>query len=455
MTANPEKKKKCPVCNRKFTGALPVCSEDGTLLIPDKPDEYIGTTLADKYQIISEIGRGGMSIVYKGRHELMDRTVAIKMLQAQLVSDERSIKRFQQEARAVSCLAHPNVVSVFDFGISPSGQPYLVMDYLVGKSLADVIREENHVEVLRALHIFIQACEALEHAHQKGVIHRDLKSGNIMLVDFEGKKDVVKVVDFGIAKLMPESGKQAQILTATGEIFGSPVYMSPEQCLDHHLDARSDIYSMGAMVYETLTGQPPLMGDTIIDTMQMHVTVIPKPLEEVRPDLEFPLSLSSVVLKALEKKAENRYSSMGQFANTLRHIQLLLGCGQEGQKAQQKPVTLTQDIAESSVTLQNTSSAPVSQWSKPQAETPIDGTTEAGTLRSKQPLTKQGPIKISFEQSNKLRSTPWTPQPVLSSSHGSLRKIESEYNLSPVFAIISIVFLIVLGLLIFVFALGH
>jgi eukaryotic-like serine/threonine-protein kinase len=177
-----EKRKRCPACSAEFSGTLVVCKHDGTLLIPIRNDSLIGTYFAEKYMIESEIGRGGMSIVYKANHELMDRTVAIKMLQGQLVNDQNSILRFQQEAKAASCLTHPNVVTVYDSGTAPNGQPYLVMDYLVGESLSDLIRRENHLDVLRTLSIFIQVCDALEHAHQKGVLHRDLKASNIMLV---------------------------------------------------------------------------------------------------------------------------------------------------------------------------------------------------------------------------------------------------------------------------------
>jgi serine/threonine protein kinase len=206
------------MCKREFLGAIVVCSQDGTLLMRVTQDPHLGTVLQDKYRVISEIGRGGMSIVYKARHEMMDKQVAIKMLQQGLMGDQTSIKRFQQEAQAASCLAHQNVITIFDFGVSPTGQPYLVMDFLEGHSLADVIKAENHISQRRASAIFIQACDALEHAHQKGVLHRDLKSSNIMLVDYDSNPDFVKVVDFGIAKLMPNSGKQQQNLTATGEI---------------------------------------------------------------------------------------------------------------------------------------------------------------------------------------------------------------------------------------------
>jgi serine/threonine-protein kinase len=316
-----KKVKRCPACKREFPATEIVCSYDNTILMTVSVDQLIGTTLADKYLVMSEIGRGGMSIVYKGKHTLMDRIVAIKMLQSQLVADPTSTKRFQQEAQAVSCLAHPNVIGVFDFGIAPTGQPYLVMDFLVGESLADIIKRDNHVPEKRAIGLFMQACDALEHAHKKGVIHRDLKSSNIMIIDAEGKPDTIKVVDFGIAKLMPSSGKQAQNLTQTGEIFGSPIYMSPEQCLGQPLDARSDIYSMGVLMYEALTGYPPLMGHTIVDTMQMHVGTKPASFAEMRPDLSFTEDLQEVVFKALQKNPDDRFETMQAFYKGLERAQ--------------------------------------------------------------------------------------------------------------------------------------
>jgi serine/threonine protein kinase len=444
-----EKRKICPACNRKFTGTLPVCSHDGTFLIPDQPDLYIGTVLADKYQIISEVGRGGMSIVYKGRHALMDRTVAIKMLQAQLVSDQLSIKRFQQEAQAASCLAHPNVISVYDFGVSPNGQPYLVMDYLVGSSLSDIIRKDNHLEVSRALHIFIQACDALEHAHQKGVIHRDLKSSNIMLIEFEGKTDFVKVVDFGIAKLMPESGKQPQNLTQTGEIFGSPIYMSPEQCMGHILDARSDIYSMGAMVHEALTGQPPLMGDTIIDTMQMHVSVIPQSVEEVRPDLEFPPFLATIVLKALEKRAENRYQSMGEFADALRYVQQY-----EEYEGKTESQPSFEDRPQSTVPRTTSKGTSVSRL--PRIEPPNLASSERqGRSQNTEPKSSRSKIEsisLGPKQSHRLKAMSMAQQSGQYRTNGELVHTQLNFPLNPRYipiVVISLVIIIVLALVMF------
>jgi serine/threonine protein kinase len=166
--------------------------------------------------------------------------------------------------------------------------------------------------------MFIQACDALSHAHKKGVIHRDLKSSNIMLVEQEDNSDIIKVLDFGIAKLMPASGKLPQNLTQTGEVFGSPIYMSPEQCLGQTLDQRSDIYSMGTMLYEALTGVPPLVGNTIVDTMQMHVGTKPAMMKSLNIDI-VP-TLEDLVFKALEKKPENRFQTMQEMYFALKEL---------------------------------------------------------------------------------------------------------------------------------------
>lgn len=316
--------KKCPACQATYPDNFIVCQNDKVILVKIKKDKLLGQILNERYKVVEEIGRGGMSIVYKGVHELMDRLVAIKVLLPQLVSDQTSIKRFQVEAQAASCLSHPNVITIYDYGVVDEEQPFLVMDFLEGESLSDIIKRDDHVEMKRTIPIFMQAAEALEHAHQKGVIHRDLKSSNIMLINFEGKDDFVKVVDFGIAKLMPSSGKQAQHLTATGEIFGSPIYMSPEQCTGSTLDARSDIYSMGAMMYEALTGQPPIMGRSVVETMEMHLTTPPPPLKEIRPDLDINESLERVVMKALSKKPEARFQKMQELRDALEGVSKLL-----------------------------------------------------------------------------------------------------------------------------------
>jgi eukaryotic-like serine/threonine-protein kinase len=301
-------RKVCIECHRQFTGIVAACPHDGTLLISVVQDPLIGTILAGNYEILSVLGQGGMGVVYKARHALMDRIVAIKMLQAQLITDSMSVKRFQHESKAASRINHPNVISVFDFGISPTGQPYIVMDFLAGTPLSDEIKKDGQIGVERTIKIMAQACDALEHAHRQGVIHRDLKPSNIVLINFDDDKDFVKVVDFGVAKLL--TGTESQKLTQVGEVCGSPVYMSPEQCKGLDLDNRSDIYSMAIVVYEALTGRLPILGKTMVETMFEHVSSPPKSIAEARPDLYIPERLEAVIMKALSKDPKDRHQSM-------------------------------------------------------------------------------------------------------------------------------------------------
>lgn len=307
----PTNDKVCLECNRQFTGIVAACPHDGTLLVNVVQDPLLGTTLAGNYEIQEVIGHGGMGVVYKARHALMDRIVAIKMLQAQLISDSMSVKRFQQESQSASRISHPNVITVYDFGISPSGQPFIVMDYLQGISLADVIKEDGQIGVERAIKILAQACDALDHAHKMGVIHRDVKPTNFVLINYDEEKDFVKVVDFGVAKLM-NSTADGQRLTQAGEVCGSPVYMSPEQCTGGELDQRSDIYSMGIVIYETLTGKLPILGKTMVDTMSKHISEMPPSFAQARPDLYIPERLEQVVFKALAKDPNDRHQTMDE-----------------------------------------------------------------------------------------------------------------------------------------------
>lgn len=282
-----------------------------------KAESLVGTVLADKYEILAVLGRGGMSVVYKARHLLMKKAVAIKVLLPQLVLNPQSLKRFQQEAEAASCLSHPNVITVYDFGVSEHGLPYLVMDLLHGQSLAEAVKEKGALDVQRALDIFVQACSALGEAHRKGVIHRDLKPSNIMLVLTDSGSESVKIVDFGIAKVLPQEGEEFQKLTQTGEIFGSPFYMSPEQCMGLKLDARSDIYSFGCLMYETLTGKPPLVGAHTLDTMFKHMNETPQGLTNLKCEAHVRERLEMVIFKALAKTPDQRYQSMKELEDDL------------------------------------------------------------------------------------------------------------------------------------------
>ncbi|HEY9871707.1 MAG TPA: protein kinase [Candidatus Obscuribacterales bacterium] len=311
----------CVACGREFSAEVTCCPEDGTVLTPLVEQPAAGTVIGDRYEITGVIAEGGMGTIFRARHRLMKRTVAIKMLHPQMVSSASTLKRFQQEAEAASSLNHPNILTVFDFGISDQGKPYLVMDYLEGTSLAALLEAERRLPVERSLRIFVQACAALAHAHQKGIIHRDLKPANIMLVELDGHPDFVKLVDFGIAKLLePEEGESAQ-LTKTGEVFGSPLYMSPEQCLGEAIDRRTDIYSLGCVMYRSLTGVAPADGRDVLELMYKHANVMPAGFADACPELALSEKLESVVFKALAKKPDDRYESMEALKAALESLE--------------------------------------------------------------------------------------------------------------------------------------
>lgn len=310
--------KKCVVCGKEVIGSeRTVCDDDGGLLAPIGREPQPGDVFADRYEIVGLIGDGGWGKVYKAQHKLMKRSVAIKVLLPHLVKSQQALKRFQQEARAASSLNHPNVMTVFDFGMTDDGLPFLVMDLLEGTSLSAALQELHYLPVDRALRIFVQVCEGLAHAHEKGVIHRDIKPNNLMLVNFIGQTDFVKIVDFGIAKLATPTEGEGEDLTQTGEIFGSPMYMSPEQCRGKELDARSDIYSTGCVLYRCLAGRPAFAGRDAMECMFKQVHEQPIPFRDACPQFNLPAALEVIVLKALAKEPEDRFQHMIEFRDAL------------------------------------------------------------------------------------------------------------------------------------------
>ena len=257
-----------------------------------------------------------MSVIYKAEHELMQRGVAIKMLHSRYLQDAESNLRFQHEAQAASRLNHANVITVHDFGETEDGRHYLVMDFVDGDSLAEKLDDSGPMHWKAAIPIFIQVCEGLAHAHDNGIIHRDLKPGNIMLIQHEGR-ELVKVVDFGVAKMLPRKGKPMQQLTHTGEIFGTSLYLSPEQCAGKSLDKRSDVYAFGCVMHEVLTALPPFVGMNLLDTMQKHINEPVVPFSQSAPELKIPEAMEQIVAKALAKQPEDRYQDMNELKQDL------------------------------------------------------------------------------------------------------------------------------------------
>ncbi|HEY9777305.1 MAG TPA: serine/threonine-protein kinase [Planktothrix sp.] len=270
-------------------------------------EKIIGVAVDDRYRVQAQLGQGGMGGVYKAVHLGLSKTVAIKILWPELASNVNALARFQREAKAASSLNHPGLVSVSDYGLLKNFQaPYLVMQYVEGKNLADILQHEYRLTIPRTLNIFIQICDALAHAHEHGVIHRDIKPSNIILQNIKGI-ETVQIVDFGIAMLM-SSFSQEQSITASGDVAGSPQYMSPEQCMSEHVDCRTDTYSVACVMYETITGRPVFTGRNSLHTMykQMHE----EPDFSVFEQLRLPPSLRRILVKGLLKKRDQRYQSI-------------------------------------------------------------------------------------------------------------------------------------------------
>jgi len=290
-------KQVCLQCGAEYEDETTVCSQDGTKLSKVLDKLKAGDMFAERYEIQKTLGAGGMSTVYLANHVLMNKLMAVKLLHDHLATDVSAVQRFQREAQTVTLLSHPNILAVHDFGLSPDGLAYLVMDYLDGASLQEYIALKKKIHWQKACQFFLQICSGLQHAHIKGVVHRDLKPGNIMMTRDDSKNYLLKIVDFGLAKICGDDTSQR--LTQTGEIFGSPLYMSPEQCQGSMVDHRSDIYAMGIIMYETITGTPPFKGKNIIETLQIQILEPPPPIPE---SLGVPAKLANLIYQSLKTK---------------------------------------------------------------------------------------------------------------------------------------------------------
>ncbi len=278
-----------------------------------------GSTVSDRFEVLSLVGEGGMGTVYKARHKKIGRMVALKVLHSASVADELSLKRFEQEAKAAAALSHPNLATVHDYGETEDGSPYLVMDFLDGTGL-DNLLQHGAIGWQRAVPIFLQICQGLKHAHGKNIIHRDIKPSNVVL-SLEDGTETAKIVDFGIAKAVGFAADEAGALTKTGEIFGSPFYMSPEQCTGAEIDARSDIYSLGCLMYEVLCGVRPVEAPNAIQTVLKHLNETPLKFAQQVPGIEIPAEIERIVFRALEKNKEARYQSVQELEQDLLSFQ--------------------------------------------------------------------------------------------------------------------------------------
>ena len=324
----------CPKCLRQFDAGVTVCPADGTPLgaeataagaTPGPADALLGLVLDDKYRLDERLGEGGMGAVYRATHLLIERPVAVKVLSPRLVTDEAAKERFRREARAAGRLQHSNAVAVTDFGETREGLVYLVMELLEGRPLREVLAREAPLDPARAVSLMLQISAAVEAAHEAGIIHRDLKPGNIFLVQRPDSPYIVKVLDFGIAKIAADDGEFSVVdtLTGTGAMIGTPRYMSPEQCDGAQLAPASDVYSLGVILYEMLTGQAPFTDVSPLALALKHSSESPRPPRELVGTI--PPALEAVVLHALEKAAGARPADAGEFRRELFAVAERLG----------------------------------------------------------------------------------------------------------------------------------
>ena len=272
-------------------------------------DPLLGTVIANRYRVMRKMGEGGMGTVYLAEHVAIEKLVAIKVLLHEYARKAELKERFLQEAKAAAKIGHENIVDITDFGTTPNQSVFFAMEYLDGAELSNVIKKDGAMEWRRAKPILVQICRAMSAAHSKGIVHRDMKPENIFLIEREGRPDFVKVLDFGIAKVS-SMGDGERRLTRTGMIFGTPEYMSPEQAQGHLPDHRVDIYALGVIMYEMLTGQVPFKADTFMGILTKHIFETPSRPSEVNPAIGG--GVEEIILKAMSKDREHRFHSMSE-----------------------------------------------------------------------------------------------------------------------------------------------
>lgn len=308
----------CSTCGAALDDGTNYCPHDGTPLqrgVRPWRDPLIGSVIGGRYRVINRLGMGGMAVVYHAQHLTLGIAVALKVLRSGLNGDPRAVARFAREARATGRIDHPNVVQVFDFGCAEQGFYYLVTEFISGTTLADEL-ERARIALPRITHILAQIGVGVRRAHQLGIIHRDLKPGNVMLTRIGSDADHVKLLDFGIARaLVPDA--QMPALTRAGEVFGTPEYMAPEQWQGRAHDHRVDIYAIGVMAYEMLTGAPPFVGASAVELMTRHLEETPSPPAIRSGNASIPPVLDALVMRCLAKEPADRFASLDELLQEL------------------------------------------------------------------------------------------------------------------------------------------
>jgi eukaryotic-like serine/threonine-protein kinase len=284
---------------------------------PPSDDPLIGRVLSERYRIVRKIGEGGMGAVYQAEHALIEKKIALKILFQDLTRRPDLVARFLQEAKSASRIGHENVIDISDFGQSPEGLVFIAMEYLEGQDLGRTLKTTGPMHWNRARPILMQITKALRAAHGNGIIHRDMKPENIYLIQREGRPDFVKVLDFGIAKIINPDEADGPRLTQTGMIFGTPEYMSPEQAQGHPPDHRVDVYAVGCIMYHALTGSVPFTADSFMGILTKHLLEPPVPPRQRRPDLDILPDVEAICMKAMEKERDKRFPDMDAFYRAL------------------------------------------------------------------------------------------------------------------------------------------
>ena len=284
---------------------------------PATDDPLIGTVVSERYRIIRKVGEGGMGAVYQAEHALIEKRIALKILFQDLTRRPDLVMRFLQEAKSASRIGQENVIDISDFGQSADGLVYIAMEFLEGQDLGRTLKAEKSLSWLRARPILMQITKALRAAHAHGIIHRDMKPENVFLVQKEGRADFVKVLDFGIAKVVSADDSDGPRLTQTGMIFGTPEYMSPEQAQGHPPDHRLDVYAVGCIMCHVLTGSVPFTADSFMGILTKHLLEPVVPPRQRRPDLDIPADVEAVCLRAMEKDRDKRWPDMDAFYQAL------------------------------------------------------------------------------------------------------------------------------------------